>query len=148
MSTTGLDVFDTTVHATNQWLNEISAVTGPDRKRAYNVLRAVLHSLRDRLTVDQAAHLGAQLPMLVRGIYFEGWKPSRNPQTWRSQDEFLARVNEELRNIRPIDAKDGSRAVFKAIDRHIDPGEAAEVVQALPKGVRTMWPVNGEPASA
>jgi uncharacterized protein (DUF2267 family) len=148
MSTTGLEVFDTTVQATNKWLNEICEVIGPDRQRAYDVLRAVLHSLRDRLTVDQAAHLGSQLPMLVRGIYFEGWKPSRNPQKWRSREDFLAHVNEELRNIRPTDAKDGSCAVFRAINHHIDPGEAAEVVQALPKGVRTMWPIDGNPTSA
>jgi uncharacterized protein (DUF2267 family) len=148
MSTTGLEVFDTTVHTTNQWLNEISEVIGPDRQRAYDVLRAVLHSLRDRLTVDQAVHLGAQLPMLVRGIYYEGWKPSRNPQKYRSQDEFLGHVKDELRNVRPTDPKDGTRAVFKVVSHHIDPGEAAEVMQALPKEVRTMWPPNAEPASA
>src|SRR5919109_1281339 len=116
MSTTGLEVFDTTVQTTNQWLNEISEVIGPDRQRAYDVLRAVLHSLRDRLTVDQAVHLGAQLPMLVRGIYYEGWKPSRNPQKYRSQEDFLGHVKDELRNIRPIDPKDGTRAVFKVIN--------------------------------
>jgi uncharacterized protein (DUF2267 family) len=86
--------------------------------------------------------------MLVRGIYFEGWTPSRNPRKWRSQEDFLAHVNEELRNIGPADAQDGSRAVFKVINHHIDPGEAAEVVQALPKGVRTMWPIDGNPTSA
>jgi uncharacterized protein (DUF2267 family) len=148
MSTTGLEVFDTTVHTTNQWLNEICEVIGPDRQRAYDVLRAVLHSLRDRLTVDQAAHLGAQLPMLVRGIYFEGWKPSRNPQKYRSQEEFLRHVTDELRNVRPTDPKDGTRAVFKVINHHIDPGEASDVMQALPKEVRTMWPANADPASA
>jgi uncharacterized protein (DUF2267 family) len=148
MSATGLEVFDTTVQTTNQWLNEISEVIGPDRQRAYDVLRAVLHSLRDRLTVDQAAHLGAQLPMLVRGIYFEGWKPARNPQKYRSQEDFLGHVKEELRNVRPMDPQDGTRAVFKVINHHIDPGEAADVMQALPKQIRTMWPVGGDPTSA
>jgi uncharacterized protein (DUF2267 family) len=148
MSTTGLEVFDTTVQTTNQWLNEISEVIGPDRQRAYDVLRAVLHSLRDRLTVDQAVHLGAQLPMLVRGIYYEGWKPARNPQKYRSQEDFLGHVMDELRDVRPTDPKDGTRAVFKVVNHHIDPGEAAEVKQALPKEIRTMWPPNAEPASA
>ena len=148
MSATGLDVFDTTVQTTNRWLTEICKDIGPDRGCAYNVLRAVLHGLRDRLTVDQAAHLGAQFPMLVRGIYFEGWKPSRNPQKWRSREEFLAHVNDELRNTRPIDAQDGTRAVFKVINHYIDPGEAEEVVQALPRDVRTMWPCSVDPISA
>jgi uncharacterized protein (DUF2267 family) len=148
MSTTGLEVFDTTVQTTNEWLGEICAVIGPDRQRAYDVLRAVLHSLRDRLTVDQAVHLGAELPMLVRGIYFEGWNPSRNPQTYRSQEEFLGHVRDELRNVRPTDPKDGTCAVFKVVNHHIDPGEVAEVMQALPKEIRTMWPPNAEPACA
>jgi uncharacterized protein (DUF2267 family) len=148
MSTTGLKVFDTTVQTTNQWLNEISEVIGPDRQRAYDVLRAVLHSLRDRLTVDQAAHLGAQLPMLVRGIYFEGWKPARNPEKYRSQEDFLGHVKEELRHVRPMDPQDGARAVFKVINHHIDPGEAVDVMQALPKQIRTMWPAGGDPTSA
>ena len=60
MSTTGLEVFDKTVQTTNAWLKEIMEVTGPDRHRAYRVLAAVLHALRDRLTVDEAAQLGAQ----------------------------------------------------------------------------------------
>jgi uncharacterized protein (DUF2267 family) len=136
------------VHTTNRWLSEICETIGPDRQRAYNVLRAVLHSLRDRLTVDQAAHLGAQLPMLVRGIYFESWKPARNPQKWRSGEEFLAHVSGELQNLRPIDAKDVTRAVFKVINHHIDPGEAADVAQALPKDVRSMWPANLSPTGA
>ena len=67
MSTTGLEVFDKTVQTTNAWLKEIMEVTGPDRHRAYRVLAAVLHALRDRLTVDEAAQLGAQLPILIRG---------------------------------------------------------------------------------
>jgi Uncharacterized conserved protein (DUF2267) len=70
MSSTGLEVFDKTVQTTNAWLNEIIEIIGPDRHRAYRVLAAVLHSLRDRLTVNEAAQLGAQLPILLRGIYY------------------------------------------------------------------------------
>src|ERR687886_176925 len=65
MSSTGLEVFDRTVQETNIWLGEIAEDLGPDRQVAYRVLRAVLHALRDRLTVEQAAHLSAQLPRML-----------------------------------------------------------------------------------
>ena len=63
--------FDSTLQTTNIWLNEIQEHLGwgEDHQRAYHALRAVLHALRDRLPVDHAAALAAQLPMLIRGFY-------------------------------------------------------------------------------
>jgi uncharacterized protein (DUF2267 family) len=70
-------VFDRTLYKTHTWLKEIMEVLGTeDRHRAYMALRAVLHALRDRLTVEEVAQLGAQLPMLIRGLYYEGWDRS------------------------------------------------------------------------
>ncbi len=68
MSANGLEVFDKTIQTTNIWLNEIMEQIGPDRHVAWKVLSAVLHKLRDRLPIDLSAHLGSQLPLLVRGI--------------------------------------------------------------------------------
>ncbi|HEX2115979.1 MAG TPA: DUF2267 domain-containing protein [Alphaproteobacteria bacterium] len=140
MTSTGLEVFDDTLQKTNLWLKDIEAELGPDRQRSYHALRAVLHALRDRLTVDEAAHLSAQLPMLVRGIYYESYRPAGKPDKIRSRDEFLGRVNANLQNIRPIGADDAVRAVFGAIGHHCDPGEVREVVSSLPIEIRTLWP--------
>lgn len=140
MSTTGLEVFDDTLQKTNTWLKEIMQVLGPDRRRAYTAMRGVLHCLRDRLTVDEAAHLGAQLPMLVRGIYYEGWRPAGKPNKIRSRDEFLAGIARHFEHVRPIDPQDAARAVFQTLEHHVDPGEIADVIQSLPQDIRTMWP--------
>lgn len=140
MSATGLDVFDKTLQTTHIWLKEIMEDLGPDRQVAYHALRAVLHALRDRLTIEEAAHLGAQLPMLVRGIYYDSWRPAHKPSKERSQEEFLARVAEELQGIRPVDPEDAVQSVFRVIDRHVDQGEVEDVKHMLPQDVRSLWP--------
>jgi len=140
MSSTGLEVFDKTVQTTNLWLNEIGKDLGPDRRRCYHALRAVLFALRDRLTVNEAADLSAQLPMLIRGIFYEGYRPSTMPQKMRSLDEFLAKINENLQNIRPMGAEEAARAVFRVLDEHIPMGEMNEVKQMLPPEIRSLFP--------
>lgn len=141
MSSTGLEVFDKTLQTTNLWLNEIGQDLGPDKQRCYHALRAVLFALRDRLTVDEAADLSAQLPMLIRGIFYEGYRPSTMPQRLRTQDEFLAKINEHLQNIRPLGADEAARAVFRVLERNIQGGEMNEVKQMLPPEIRTLFPV-------
>jgi uncharacterized protein (DUF2267 family) len=137
---TGLEVFDETVHKTNAWLKEIMQAVGPDRHRAYQALRAVLHCLRDRLTVEEVAQLGAQLPMLVRGIYYEAWDPTGKPEKIRSREEFLAQISAHLAHVRPISSEVAARAVFQVLETHITPGEIEDVIQALPHDIRTLWP--------
>src|SRR4051795_9940156 len=89
MSATGLDVFDKTLQTTNTWLNEIMSDLGPDRHIAWHVLGAVLRTTRDRLPIGLAAHLGAELPLLVRGTYYDQFRPAEQPDVTRSLDEFL-----------------------------------------------------------
>jgi uncharacterized protein (DUF2267 family) len=142
MTATGLEVFDKTLQMTNTWLKEIGEQIGPDRQRCYQALRAVLFCLRDRLTPDEAAHLAAQLPMLVRGIYYEGYRPAGKPDRIRSRDDFLKKINEYLEHTRPLSADEAARAVFKVLDHYLDPGEMAEVKQSLPQDIRTLFPVH------
>ena len=140
MSTTGIPSFDSTLQKTNQWLAELMQELGwEDRHKAYHALRAVLHALRDRLPVNAAAHLAAQLPMLVRGIYYECWHPAGTPTQEYSQDEFLAHVTESFRNDPNTDSKAVTQAVFHVMARHVTEGEVAKVKRSLPKGIRQLW---------
>jgi uncharacterized protein (DUF2267 family) len=141
MSATGLEVFDTTVHRTNSWLKELMGELGAqDRHRAYQALRATLHALRDRLTVEEAAHLGAQLPMLVRGFYYEGWDPAGKPIKARSRDEFLVLVAEQLPDNQPFDPEQAVTAVLAVLERRVSEGEIKDIKQTLPAEVRELWP--------
>jgi len=142
MSATGLEVFDKTVQTTNTWLKEIGEQIGPDRQRCYQALRAVLFSLRDRLNPDEAADLAAQLPILVRGIYYEGYRPRGKPERIRSRDEFLQKIGEHLEHTRPLGADEAAQAVFKVLDHYLDPGEMADVKHSLPEDIRALFPVH------
>ena len=136
MSATGLEVFDKTLQTTNIWLNEIMSEIGPDRQLAWHVLGAVLHALRDRLQPELAAHLGAQLPILVRGAYYDGYRPSASSDSRRSVDEFLGRVKAELEFTRPVDTGNAVRTVCEVMAKHIDEGQAKKVWDALPEDIR------------
>jgi uncharacterized protein (DUF2267 family) len=141
MSATGLSVFDTTVQKTNLWLKDLMEVLGWGQKqKAYDALRAVLHALRDRLTVDEVAHLGAQLPMLIRGIYYEGWDPAAKLESVRHKDEFLVRIRRQFRAEEDVDPEQIARAVFTILENRVTEGEIQDVESVLPAGLRELWP--------
>ena len=141
MSVTGLEVFDATVHKTNAWLKRLMAIGGwEDRHLAYLCLRATLHALRDRLTVEEVAELAAQLPMLVRGFYYEGWDPTDKPLRERRKEEFLARLERRSRREGRIDPEQVARAVFAVLAMRISEGEIEGVKHVLPAHIRDIWP--------
>jgi uncharacterized protein (DUF2267 family) len=132
------DAIEATVQKTNRWIKELSEeLGGVSRREAYRVLRGFLHALRDRLTVDEAAQLGAQLPMLVRGLYYEGWDPSRAPRKMRAKEfvETFAGQAALRPNQEPGPALRAAACVWS---RHISEGEVVDVLSTLPEDVRRL----------
>jgi uncharacterized protein (DUF2267 family) len=148
MSATGLEVFDRTIQITNIWLDEIMDQIGPDRQVAWKVLSEVLHKLRDRLQPGLAAHLGAQLPLLVRGVYYDLYEPAKQPTEIRTAEEFVEEVAKWLTDTRKIDPRDAATAVFTVLNRHISAGGIEKVRQALPNSIRTLWPLEAGAAAS
>lgn len=140
MSATGLDVIDKTLQTTNLWLDEIMAEYGPDRQTAWHILGAVLHAVRDRLPAELAVHLGAQLPLLVRGLYYDQWHFSREAGQERSLEHFLDHIDQGLKNIRPINRLEAARTVFGVLNRHLTDGQVEKVRNTLSHEVRALWP--------
>ena len=145
MSATGLEVFDTTLQKTNSWLHDLMQALGwLDRHKAYTALRATLHALRDRLSVEEVAQLGAQLPMLIRGFYYEGWDPTGKPLRIRQKEQFLARIELELRGDERFDdlvpVEGIARAVFMLLAQRISAGEIENVKHVMPAEIRELWP--------
>jgi len=141
MSSTGLDVFDRTLQVTNIWLSEIGADLAVDRQASWHALGAVLRAVRDRVPLGLAAHLGAQLPLLVRAAYYEQFQPASEPQTYRTVDEFLDAVMTGLRGAEEVvDPEEAARAVFGVLNHYVDPGQVANVREAMPAEIRALWP--------
>lgn len=140
MIATGLEVFDRTLHKTYGWLADLMrALPTDDRHVAYQALRATLHALRDRMTIEEVAQLGAQLPMLVRGFYYEGWDPAHKPLKLRHKEEFLAYLASEL-TAGTLDPERAARAVFELLSNRITAGEIEDVKHILPTELRQLWP--------
>ena len=142
MSVSTIAPLESALHTTNSWLNELAGELewSDDPQRAYHALRAVLHALRNRLTVEEAADLGAQLPLMIRGIFYEGWTPHGMPVRERHKEAFLAHIEAAFPNDPQVFPEAVAWAVFKLLRRHISPGEIADVQGILPREIRALWP--------
>jgi uncharacterized protein (DUF2267 family) len=142
MKLTGFEVFDATIQRTNSWLKDLmQELNWTDYRRTYLAFRCVLHALRDHLSVKEAVFLGDQLPMLIRGVYFEHWNPEGKPQPINSHQDFLSTLAGYL-------ARDGEntssaetvmRAVFRLLERKMSKGEIEDLQRLLPK-LADLWP--------
>jgi uncharacterized protein (DUF2267 family) len=143
MKLTGLDVFDSTIQRTNTWLKELmQELNWSDRRKTYLAFRCVLHALRDNLPVNDAVYLGEQLPMLIRGFYFENWDPHGKPLPLHSRGDFFSCLSSYLTR----EGENGSggetvaRAVFRLLDRKVTEGEISELQHVMPPGLLDLWP--------
>jgi uncharacterized protein (DUF2267 family) len=147
MSVTGLAVFDSTIHKTNIWLKDLMQALGwQDRHKAYKALRITIHALRDRLTVEETAQFAAQLPLLIRGLYYEGWDPTGKPLKERHREQFLAHIEQEFIGDDRVDPEQVARAVFSVLVMHVSEGEIEDIKHILPTQIRDF--LTGDSASA
>jgi uncharacterized protein (DUF2267 family) len=141
VSTTGIEAWDTEVARTRAWLDDLVARLGwHDRHKAYLVLRAVLHGLRDHLDVEAAATLAQGLPGLLRGDVLDGWRPGDKPLPLASREEFLERVHDAMHRDVAVDPEVVARAVLAQLQDRLPPSLAEEVRAVSPMPLRGLWP--------
>jgi uncharacterized protein (DUF2267 family) len=139
MTTTRVDIIDRSVEKAHIWINDTAEeLSTEDSQQAYRVLRAFLHALRDHLTVDEAANLAAQLPIFVRGVFYEGWEPSRTPEHDRDVDTFLPRIADDAGLTGETEASFAAAAASRVLRRHVSTGEGDSVLNALPQPLREL----------
>jgi uncharacterized protein (DUF2267 family) len=140
-----ISTFDAAVHDAHLWVNEVgSELHLDDRRVALHVLRGVLHALRNRLPVEVTANLSAQLPLLIRGIFFENWDPHAKAPHHHRLDDFSEALYHELRGFdEAVDVTSAVRAVFAVLGAHISLGEWRKVGSVLPREIAALWDESG-----
>ena len=136
--TAHVDVIDRSAEKANIWINEMAEELGVGRADAYRALRAVLHTLRDRLTVDESAQLAAQLPLLIRGVFYDSWDPSRTPVKYTHARDFLDRVADEANLAGDTEASYAVTAAVRVLRAHVSAGELDDVLAILPSEIRAL----------
>ncbi len=143
MNSTGIRNLDNAIQTTNIWLRDLDAILGwDDRVKTYAALRTVLHALRDELIVEEAVDLAAQIPLIIRGLYYEGWVPAKTPRRERDLDLFLARVadNYSQSDAGRIDPRWLCESVFTLLNTYVSAGEIDDVKNMLFSHLQDLWP--------
>jgi uncharacterized protein (DUF2267 family) len=141
--------FDAEVQEANAWIKEIDQrLNVGDPHAARHALRAVLHALRDRIGPAESVGLAAQLPLVIRGLFFEGWRPAAAATSEGTRAGFLAHVSQCMAPgtlFRPEAAVD---AVLHTLWNQLDPGEVAKLRSVLPASIAALWPIAPDAADA
>jgi uncharacterized protein (DUF2267 family) len=138
MSTnTKVSALEHAMHTAHTWVNDVAReLDTEDREFAYRVLRAWLHTLRDRLPVEASAHFAAQLPDLIRGVFYAGWNPTAVPEKYDAEEyavRFLREANVSLHDVGKVAA-----ATTAAVSHHLPPAHIDKVLNQLPPGIRAV----------
>lgn len=146
MSTTESALFESSVQKAREWVHDLAQELGrpEDPQYAFRVMRSFLHVLRDRLPVEEAAQLAAQLPELVRGVYYEGWRPADTPQAYHDLNTFLERIAYEGRLAGETEAAYSAEAAVRVLARHVGVHEVGKVRLVLPRDIAGFLTPNPE----
>ena len=141
MSQNRPEVLSRSVQETDLWLKELAEdMRLENQSQAYGALRAVLHALRDRLTVDMAAHLASQFPLVVTGIFFDGWKPAQSPtSSIQTRADFIEAVRERAHGHGEFDPNHAAISVLRLLEKKVSPGQIEKVVDQLPADLKDYW---------
>ncbi|MEY8098929.1 DUF2267 domain-containing protein [Falsihalocynthiibacter sp. S25ZX9] len=141
MSAQGLEVIDHTVQLTHEWINELrDRLAWSSSRDALRLLRATMAQIRDHLQHEEAVQLSAQMPLLVRGMFFEGWNLAHTPLRDRKAEHFIAAIEAQVSEVQDWRGAQDIVAVFRTLNNRISEGEIRDVKAGLPKSICEMWP--------
>lgn len=140
MPKSGFSSLDKSTQKTKEWLHDVQDELGwEDENDVYVAFKAVIQTLRDRLPVDEAIELGDELPMVMKGIYYDGYSPRRKPEKIKNQTQFFQKVQEKSPR-REIKTEEATKGVFSTLQKKLGGGgEINKVKHNLPKDLQKLW---------
>lgn len=140
------DVFGQAEQTAHEWLATVAtALATEDRHRAHRVVRAWLHAVRDRLTVEAAVHFAAQLPLVWRGLFYDGWRPRQVPVKYDA-DQFLMTVAQDA-GLTLEQARQATPAVTGALAELTSADHVGHLLAQLPGALRQVLEPGGRPTA-
>lgn len=139
---TNITSLDRAIQNTILWLNDIQAELKWDSKdNVYSATKAVLQTIRDRLSVEEVVHLTANLPLIMKGMLMDGYDLTEKPAKIWTQDLFFELIQEyynpfERNAIHPEDAV---RAVARVLNRRMGGGEMCKVAASMPLEIKELF---------
>jgi CBS domain-containing protein/uncharacterized protein (DUF2267 family) len=118
---------------------------GLERKLAEQAIESVLCVMEQRLMVDEARHLEAQLPRKVVAMLERCPRHQDRPYQKLNRRQLLGMVAEDL-GVSMEEAERITRLVLSTVREHISEGEMEDVLGQLPNELRTLWEPMGTPA--
>ncbi len=148
MAVGSADTVNSTFEKAHPWLQDLAAAGHfRDEFQAYCGFCTVMHAVRDFLHADAAAHVGAQLPMLIREMYYDRWDPAAVTVAECTIPNFLEYVRLSLNPGCEIDPHTAVHAVFRLLDEKITLGELQNIRQVLPPELCELWPAPPDSAA-
>jgi uncharacterized protein (DUF2267 family) len=142
VSAQGLEIIDHAAQTTHEWVGELAGrLDWASKRSALRLLRVTMHQIRDHLQVDALAQFSAQLPLLIRGMFFEGWVPKRTPSKIRSADAFVSAIEDQLGDTDDYRGREDIVYVFLLLNARLSAGEIEDVRACLPADIRGLWPM-------
>jgi uncharacterized protein (DUF2267 family) len=131
-----MSVFEHATQKADSWVKDMMReLPTDDPHLAYHALGAGLQTVRDRLPVEEAAQLAAQLPLLVKGLFYEGWRPASTPARIRHPEEFIALYQQKAGDRYDLDPERGLAAFLDTLSRHVTTGQLDSLKHSLPQSL-------------
>lgn len=141
--------FETFAQDAHTYINELAhELEHPEeKKRVLQIWRAVMHTVRDRIQLGESFQVIDPLPMILKGIFVEGWKYTENPPL---NYETLEEMKTEVKNLQrrygeeDFPWKKSTEEIITitigSLKKFLQGNQVRQILDQMPKEIKTYMP--------